>query len=166
MTAGQWRAKVAANSATKQRRESLWQGDGYIIKEKADRNPIAFLAKFESKNRQICQVRLDKFTTNDAAVALLKKVAGYIISGAGTDPYVERDRLLAELPGAKPLNGAKKRRAARAKRRIATMTPCSRNRYDTGGEGRPLSRVTEPLSCFCVCSLWVLFDFCLCFCFY
>ena len=72
----------------------LWSEGDYVIKEKADRSPLLYLARKDTKNKQICQVMVAKFKTHDDALGLLVQVAKALIAGESDKPYKVRDILI------------------------------------------------------------------------
>jgi hypothetical protein len=97
LTVAEFKARHTARTAAARRSaEPLWSGLGYFVKAKTDRHPLVWLGKDDNKAKQICQLRVDKVSSEKEAVELLADVGRGLAEGRTTDPYALREELLAK----------------------------------------------------------------------
>lgn len=94
LTVGEFKARSSAKTAAKRSTEPLWSGLGYFVRLKIDRHPLVWLGKDDKKSKQICQLRIDKMSSEKDAVELMAEVGRGLAEGRTADPYSLRDELL------------------------------------------------------------------------
>ena len=83
VTVAMWTAK---KEAALKSRSWLWHGHGYIVKEKADRGALVYLATVDNRSKQLCQMKVDHMPSKDAATEVLAEVANKLSEGYSTYP--------------------------------------------------------------------------------
>ena len=67
-----------------------------MIKRKADRGFLLYIAHIDEPNKQLCQVKEDVLGDPEQALAIMKQVVDVMIQTPSADPYSIRDRFLLE----------------------------------------------------------------------
>ena len=96
MTCRGWRAHLSSNSQSRAA-ANLWADEEYVIKGKADRYPLIYIAKVDDTDKQLCQLREDSLPEKAKVVDIMKQVVQEMKRDPGEDPYTFRNNILSKL---------------------------------------------------------------------